>query len=101
MDFDQYQRKASETAIYPEENAVQFLSLGINGESGEVAEKVKKSVRDGKELELKKELGDVLWYLSALASELDLSLEEIAEKNIEKIKDREKRNLLKGEGDKR
>jgi len=101
MDFDQYQRKASETAIYPEENAVQFLSLGINGESGEVAEKVKKSVRDGEELELEKELGDVLWYLSALASELDLSLEEIAEKNIEKIKDREERNLLKGEGDKR
>ena len=101
MDFDQYQRKASETAIYPEENAVQFLSLGLNGESGEVAEKVKKSVRDGEELKLEKELGDVLWYLSALATELDLSLEEIAEKNIEKIKDREERNLLKGEGDNR
>jgi len=109
MDFREYQEKARETAVYPNigDNFI-YPTLGLCGESGEIAEKIKKIIRDDsgritkekKEL-LVKELGDVLWYISNLSSELDLSLNDVAESNIIKLKDRQNRNVLKGSGDNR
>lgn len=109
MDFNDYQIKAKTTAIYPLEYAIVYPTLGLCGESGEVAEKIKKWLRDGggsvlpeEKLELlKKELGDVLWYLANLADDLGLSLQEIAELNIAKLVDRKNRGVLQGSGDNR
>jgi len=109
MNFEEYQKKSRETAIYPNQgdNFI-YPVLGLVGESGEVAEKIKKVLRDNrgvidqeKREEIKKELGDVLWYLAQIATELDLSLDEIAQTNVEKLGSREKRNKLHGEGDNR
>ncbi len=107
MEFNEYQKEARKTAVYPNigSNFI-YPTLGLCGESGEIAEKIKKVIRDDngiiteekREL-LKKELGDVLWYISNLASELNVSLSEIAEENIKKLKDRQDRNVLKGSGD--
>ena len=109
MDFKEYQKKSRKTAIYPNagKNFV-YPVLGLTGESGEVADKIKKVIRDKSGIinretkeELKKELGDVLWYLSQLASELKIPLSDVAEKNIEKIYDRMTRGKLGGNGDNR
>jgi len=109
MEFQEYQKLSRMTAIYPNiGNNFIYPTLGLCGESGEVAEKVKKIIRDDngiiseekKEL-LKKELGDILWYISNLASELNLSLDNIAITNIEKLLNRQKRNVLSGSGDNR
>src|SRR3989344_4775759 len=96
MNFQEYQEKSRKTAIYPEVGK-NFLYpvLGIAGESGEVAEKVKKIFREkngivdeeGKET-IAKELGDLLWYMAQLASELGISFDEVAEKNIIKTQSR-------------
>lgn len=102
--FDIYQAEAQKTAIYPIESAVYYLTLGLCGEVGEVAEKVKKNIRDGKIIEyddIRKELGDVLWYLANLAREFDITLQDVAYTNIEKLRDRQKRNKLSGSGDNR
>lgn len=109
MDFKKYQAESKKTALYPEvgKNFV-YPTLGLAGESGEVAEKIKKVIRDKggiideetREL-IKKELGDVLWYVSQIASELSLSLDEIAEKNIEKLLSRLERGKIGGNGDNR
>jgi len=103
MDFYTYQKRTQETAVYPEDQAIEYLALGLNGESGEVAEKIKKHIRDGKELDedFAKELGDVLWYLTRLVDELDASLQEVAQKNLDKLFDRQERGKIKGEGDNR
>ncbi|MBY6293909.1 hypothetical protein GLU60_00790 [Nanohaloarchaea archaeon H01] len=103
MSFTQYQKETKKTALYPQETPLQYLSLGITGEAGEISEKIKKKERDGKldEEDLAKEIGDVLWYLSQLATELDKDLGEIAEQNIEKLKDRKKRDKISGSGDNR
>ena len=109
MNFTEYQNLALATAIQPKKYETIYPALGLCGEAGEVAEKVKKSIRDGihnwpdeqfKE-ELTKELGDVLWYISALASDLDISLNEIAENNLLKLASRKKRNKIGGSGDNR
>tara|TARA_Y100001978_G_scaffold195797_1_gene204506 strand:- start:1671 stop:2000 length:330 start_codon:yes stop_codon:yes gene_type:complete len=109
MDFDTYQKIARKTAIYPNigSNYV-YPTLGLVGESGEVAEKIKKVIRDknGKfdELErnsLKKELGDVLWYISNLCDELNLSLSEVADINLDKLHSRKLRGKISGSGDDR
>tara|TARA_Y100000589_G_scaffold311081_1_gene330107 strand:- start:1567 stop:1896 length:330 start_codon:yes stop_codon:yes gene_type:complete len=109
MDFDTYQKIARKTAIYPNigSNYV-YPTLGLVGESGEVAEKIKKVIRDknGKfdELErnsLKKELGDVLWYISNLCDELNLSLSEVADINLDKLRSRKLRGKISGSGDDR
>jgi NTP pyrophosphatase (non-canonical NTP hydrolase) len=109
MNFKEYQEKSRKTAIYPNsgENYV-YPTLGLSGEAGEVAEKIKKVIRDKKGIideetreEIKKELGDVLWYVSQIASELGLSLDEIGEKNIEKLYSRMERGKLSGSGDNR
>ena len=102
-DFTHYQEKTSETAIYPENQALEYLALGLNGEAGEVAEKVKKHIRDGKKLEedFAKELGDVLWYLTRLVDELDAEMEYVAQANLDKLFDRQERDKLQGSGDNR
>ena len=109
MNFTEYQNLALATAIYPKKYETIYPALGLCGEAGEVAEKIKKSIRDGlhnwpdeqfKE-DLTKELGDVLWYISALASDLDISLNEIAESNLQKLASRKKRNVIGGSGDNR
>lgn len=109
MDFKEYQEKARQTAIYPDKGKnLIYPTLGLVGESGEVAEKVKKLIRDknmvvDKEFldSIKKELGDVLWYIAAICSELGISLEEVAIENIEKLYSRKERDVLHGEGDNR
>jgi NTP pyrophosphatase (non-canonical NTP hydrolase) len=109
MKFDNYQKEARKTAIYPNQgkNFI-YPTLGLVGEAGEIAEKIKKIIRDDdgaisskKKQELKKELGDVLWYLANLAQEFNLSLEEIAKTNLAKLTSRQKRNRLHGDGDNR
>jgi len=109
MTFEEYQKKSRKTAIYPnkDKNFI-YPTLGLAGEAGEVSEKIKKVLRDNngvitneKKEEIKKELGDVLWYVSQIATELGLSLEEIASFNIEKLKLRKERGKLQGSGDDR
>ncbi len=109
MTFEEYQKKSRETAIYPnKDNNFIYPTLGLSGEAGEIAEKIKKVLRDDKGIigkekkeEIKKELGDVLWYISQLATELGLSLDEIALENINKLTSRKKRGKLRGSGDNR
>lgn len=109
MNFQEYQKKSRKTAIYPEAgNNFIYPTLGLAGEAGEVAEKIKKVIRDKggviddetREL-IKKELGDVLWYVAQIATELNLSLEDIASGNIEKLLNRLDRDKLGGSGDNR
>ena len=109
MDFNDYQKESRKTAIYPDIGYNLFYpTLGLSGEAGEVAEKVKKIYRDKNGvykiddcIAISKELGDCLWYLSQIASELGLSLNNIAERNIEKLRSRKDRGKLQGDGDNR
>lgn len=109
MTFDEYQKKSRETAIYPDKgNNFIYPTLGLVGEAGETAEKVKKILRDDggkitdlKRGEIKKEMGDVLWYVAQMATEFGLSLEEVAALNIEKLQSRKERGMLHGSGDNR
>lgn len=109
MNFEEYQKKSRKTAIYPNvgDNFI-YPTLGLTGEAGEVAEKIKKIIRDkgGKIDEetkkmIQKELGDVLWYVSQLASELNLKLDDVAKINIEKLYSRLERGKIGGSGDER
>ena len=102
MTFDEYQEFARSTSIYPEDCKVVYPTLGLCGEAGEVAEKIKKHMRDGRSLVgVGLELSDVLWYISALADDLDVTLEEIAQANVAKLSSRMERNKIKGDGDNR
>jgi|TARA_B110000285_G_scaffold223367_1_gene278799 NTP pyrophosphatase (non-canonical NTP hydrolase) len=102
MTFDEYQEFARSTAIYPEDCKVVYPTLGLCGEAGEVAEKIKKHMRDGRTLVgVGLELGDVLWYISALADDLGVTLEEIAQANVAKLSSRMERNKITGDGDNR
>lgn len=109
MELNEYQRLASKTAIYPDiASRFVYPTLGLSGEVGEITNKIKKIFRDEngvlsneKREELKKELGDVLWYVSQLAKDLNLNLEDIATENIEKLQKRQQLNVLSGSGDNR
>lgn len=111
LTFQDYQRLAARTAIYPDresESLSTYPALGLAGEAGEVSEHVKKAIRDdGGEITdsrrraLAKEIGDVLWYVSALCDELGLELAEVAEDNIRKLEDRSQRGVISGDGDDR
>jgi len=109
MNFDDYQQEARKTAVYPDVGSnFWYPALGLAGESGEVAERVKKLYRDynGKVdsafyIQLRKELGDVLWYVANLASEAGMSLGNIADNNLLKLRDRKNRGVLHGDGGER
>ena len=109
MDLNHYQRKSRRTALYPDVgNNPIYPTLGLVGEAGEVADKVKKILRDHKGIfdsaskeAIKLELGDVLWYISQLSSEFGFSLEEVAQSNIDKLRSRAKRGKISGSGDRR
>lgn len=109
LSVSEYQVEARKTAIYPNigDNIV-YTALGLCGEAGEIANKVKKIMRDDnnkitpeKKQELFKELGDVLWYLSNTCDELGVTLEEVAKYNLLKLRSRQERNALQGSGDER
>jgi NTP pyrophosphatase (non-canonical NTP hydrolase) len=109
MDLGEYQTRSRATAVYPGagENLL-YPTLGLCGEAGEVAEKIKKMIRDDdgvltddRRRALSKELGDVLWYLAQIATEADLDLSVVAAGNIEKLHSRQRRNVLQGSGDDR
>lgn len=106
--LSEYGKRAYALAIYPRANAYVYPALKLAGEAGEVAEKVGKSLRGdyslddaGIKADLIKELGDVLWYVNALANDLGSSLEEVASKNLEKLESRKARGVLQGNGDNR
>lgn len=103
MTLSSYQKVAASTAIYPTQHAITYPALGLAGEAGEVANKVKKIIRDGKldKSALGAEIGDCLWYIAALCRDLNLDLGEVAKANLEKLQDRKARGTLKGSGDKR
>lgn len=109
MEFNNYQTESRRTAIYPDAgNNMTYPVLGLCGEAGEVAEKVKKVMRDKggyfdheSRAAIRKELGDVLWYVSQIASELNFDLENIAQENLDKLNDRMMRGKIKGSGDNR
>ena len=108
MTFDDYQKAAQSTAIYPTDLKAIYPALGLAGEMGEVVELIKKMVRDearilddARRAKLQKEMGDVLWYMANLAADLGLSLSSIAEANIAKVTDRKERGVLHGDGDHR
>lgn len=104
LTLDKYQQEALVTAIYPQNRALEYLALKLCGESGEVAEKIGKSIRDNKpldDIDMAKELGDVLWYVANLAQFLGYDLSEIAQMNLDKLKDRQTRGVLGGSGDNR
>jgi NTP pyrophosphatase (non-canonical NTP hydrolase) len=97
MRLSDYQQRSRATAVYPQAgDNLLYPTLGLCGEAGEVAEKVKKMVRDDGGV-----LGDVLWYVAQLATEADLDLDEIAGANLEKLLSRRRRNVLTGSGDDR
>lgn len=111
MDFSEYEKLAARTAVFTgkqKEYILAYLTLGVTGEAGEIAEKIKKIMRNDegvvseeKREALKQEVGDVLWYLAMLSRELNFSLEDAAKANIEKLTDRAKRGVIKSEGDNR
>lgn len=124
LSFNDYQDLSFGFAAYPECRVISeqedptgplsvsaryiYPALGLSGEAGEVAEKIKKIIRDDngiiseqKKTELKKEIGDILWYCAALSKELGFTLESVARTNLEKLTSRKQRNVLHGEGDNR
>lgn len=110
MTFDEYQKQALTTAVnsYEPLMAKTIWAMGVAGEAGEVVEKWKKIIayKNGviteEDLtELAKELGDVVWYIAVLADSLGLSLEDVMQRNVEKLKSRQARNVIRGKGDNR
>tara|TARA_R110000772_G_scaffold44051_5_gene101427 strand:+ start:730 stop:1056 length:327 start_codon:yes stop_codon:yes gene_type:complete len=108
MDLNAYQRIAASTAVYPNQYKILYPALGLAGEAGEVANKVKKLIRDGfdnapkdwKE-QITSEIGDVLWYCAALATDLNVNLAQIASDNEAKLTRRREQGKLTGSGDNR
>lgn len=107
--FDDYQQRAQRTAIYPNrgKNFI-YPTLGFVGEAGELADKVKKTFRDSEgwmseevRQAILNEIGDVLWYMAALCTELKTSISDVARQNLEKLESRQKRGVIPGSGDNR
>lgn len=108
MELSEYQERSRSTAHYPRTDALTYPALGLAGEAGEFADHAKKVIRDDggvvseeRREAMSKELGDVLWYVAQLATELDLELEQIAEQNLQKLASRKRRGALAGSGDDR
>lgn len=103
-DFDTYQEKVSETAIYPAEYEMVYPLLGLMGEVGEFCNKYKKVLRDDAEFpekDIVSELGDILWYLAQTANDFGIEFSDVAYRNIKKLQDRKNRGVLGGSGDTR
>lgn len=103
MNMNEYQAQAAKTAIYPASVQVLYPTLGLAGEAGEVANKVKKIVRDGKldKEAIGAEIGDCLWYIAAICKDLGLKMEDVAQANLDKLRQRQEKGTLSGSGDKR
>ena len=103
LTLTEYQNAAATTAIYPASVQILYPTLGLAGEAGEVANKVKKIVRDGKldKEAIGSELGDCLWYIAAVCRDLGLNMGEVASGNLDKLAKRKQNNTLKGNGDNR
>jgi len=108
VELAEYQRLSRRTAGYPREAWLSYPALGLCGEAGEVADHAKKTIRDdggavsaARRAAMAAELGDVLWYVAQLATELGLDLEEIAQANLDKLLSRQRRGVISGEGDER
>ena len=108
MNFSEYQEHAKTTAIYPVEQSLIYPALGLAEEAGEVSGQVKRMIRDDggkitpdRAAKLTGEIGDTLYYLAALCTDLGISLEVVAKQNIAKLADRKARGVLKGEGSNR
>lgn len=113
LTFNEYQKRTATTAIYPEVGlgtplAVSYCGLGAAGEAGEVANKINKMLRDDgcqmtdqRRTEIRQEIGGALWYLSQLCSEIKVTLEFVAQENLNILADRKARGVLKGSGDNR
>ena len=108
MLFREYQSRTEATAIYDDDIAVLYTALGLCSEAGEVAGKIKKVLRDNNGIftplhlqEISSEIGDVLWYAARLAASMNLDLETIAVKNLEKLETRKNNGTLSGSGDNR
>ena len=108
MDMNEYQQQAMSIAPYPATQRIIYPTLGLTGEAGEVADKVKKTMRDNgglfdnhRKTEIAKEIGDVLWNCAALARDLGYDLDVIAHINIAKLSSRVERGVIGGEGDNR
>ena len=109
MKLNEYQEQAKATAVYPAMGMnYSYPALGLVGEAGEVAEKIKKIIRDqdgklteGNKVEIGKELGDVLWYIAIMAEEMGITLQQVAEDNLAKLMSRKERGVLGGSGDNR
>lgn len=106
MEFNEYQTEAYKTAVYPKNAVPHYNGLAITEEAGEIAGKIKRFYRDGITIEqlreqVKKESGDLIWEICALLTELGLTLEEVMEDNLAKLRDRAARNVIHGSGDSR
>jgi len=108
MNMQDYQTQASKTAIYPDCEIVVYPALGLVSEAGEVAGKVKKVLRDNngsfdpvQREKIAEEIGDVLWYIAALCTDLDIGMETIAQRNLDKLNSRMARGVISGSGDHR
>ena len=108
MNFNEYQQEAIVNKVYGYGDKIIYPTLGLANEAGEVAGKVKKVLRDSNgdfsdenKLKIADEIGDVLWYMAALADDLGIPLEEIAKMNITKLTDRRNRGVIHGSGDNR
>jgi len=108
MNFEDYQTQASKTAIYPDADVIIYPALGLLSESGEVAGKIKKVLRDKNgyfspddRVEIAKEVGDTLWYIASLCTDLGIGMETVAQQNLDKLNSRMARGVLGGSGDNR
>lgn len=108
-DFDEYQELSKKTALMPQAaHPIYYPAMGLAGEAGEVLNHVKKIMRDDanvltdeRRTALKKELGDVLWYLAQVASAANFKLSDLASSNLTKLFDRMERGVIRGQGDNR
>lgn len=108
LKFSDYQKKSSETAVYPQEIGLAYVGLGLVGEAGELSNIIKKVYRDdngvlteAKRTKLIDELSDCLWYIAQMAVQLDVDLDVVARHNLDKLLSRKERGKLQGSGDDR
>jgi NTP pyrophosphatase (non-canonical NTP hydrolase) len=104
MDFSEYQERAKSTAVYPGklDGAFFYPCIGLAGEVGELLNKIKKLARDNVKIDkddLKGELGDILWYVSQISTELGIDMNDVVSSNLEKLRSRQERGKIGGSGD--